>query len=97
MVKMLVAHDLETGLAMHPVWGAMSGPQAVSEQALFEELLGEGMPVGAVLVGDINFGVFSVAYAADRRQHPVVLRMQEHRAKALLGEPLRDGIDREKG
>lgn len=95
VVKMLVAHDLETGLAMHPVWGAMSGPQAVSEQALFERLLGERMPVGAVLVGDINFGVFSVAYAADQRQHPVVLRMQEHRAKALLGEPLRDGIDRE--
>ena len=95
VVKMLVAHDLETGLAMHPVWGAMSGPQAVSEQGLFEKLLDERMPVGAVLLGDINFGVFSVAYAADQRQHPVVLRMQEHRAKALLGEPLGDGIDRE--
>ena len=31
------------------------------------------------------------------KRQPVVLRMQEHRAKALLGEPLRDGIDREKG
>jgi putative transposase len=95
VVKMLVAHDLETGLAMRPVWGAMSGLQAVSEQALFEKFLDERMPAGAILVGDINFGVFSVAYAADQRQHPVVLRMQEHRAKALLGEPLRDGIDRE--
>ena len=26
VVKLLVAHDLETGLALHPVWGAMSGP-----------------------------------------------------------------------
>lgn len=95
VVKMLVAHDLETGLALPPVWGAMSGPQAVSEQALFEKLLGEGVPAGAVLVGDINFGVFSVAYAADQRQHPVVLRMQECRARALLGGPLVDGIDRE--
>ena len=95
VVKMLVAHDLETALAMPPVWGAMSGPQAVSEQALFEELLRERMPAGAVLVGDINFGVFSVAYAADQRQHPVVLRMQQQRARALLGGPLVDGIDRE--
>jgi len=95
VVKMLVAHDLETALAMPPVWGAMSGPRAVSEQALFEELLRERMPAGAVLVGDINFGVFSVAYAADQRQHPVVLRMQQQRARALLGGPLVDGIDRE--
>ena len=95
IVKMLVAHDLETGLAMPPVWGAMSGPQPVSEQALFEQLLHERMPAGAILVGDINFGVFSVAYAADQRQHPVVLRMQENRARALLGGPLVDGIDRE--
>jgi hypothetical protein len=95
VVKMLVAHDLETGLAMHPVWGAMSGPQAVSEQALFEKLLRERVPAGAVLVGDINFGVFSVAYAADQHQHPVVVRMQDHRARALLGGPLIDGIDRE--
>jgi len=95
VVKMLVAHDLGTGLAMPPVWGAMSGPQAVSEQALFEKLLCKGVPAGAVLVGDINFGVFSVAYTADQRQHPVVLRMQEQRARALLGGPLVDGIDRE--
>ena len=95
VVKLLVAHDLETGLAVRPVWGAMSGPQAVSEQALFETLLCKGVPAGAVLVGDINFGVFSVAYAADQRRHPVVLRMQEQRARALLGGPLVDGIDRE--
>ena len=95
VVKMLVAHDIETGLAMPPVWGAMSGEQAVSEQALFEKLLRERVPAGAVLVGDINFGVFSVAYAADQHQNPVVLRMQERRARALLGGPLEDGIDRE--
>ena len=70
VVKLLVAHDLETGLAMHPVWGAMSGPKAVSEQALFERLLFEGVPAGAIMAGDINFGVFSVAYAADQRLHP---------------------------
>ncbi len=95
VLKMLVAHDLHTGLALRPVWGAMSGKQAISEQALFEKFLVERMPAAAVVVGDINFGVFSVAYAADQHRHPVVLRMQERRAKALLGGPLMDGTDRE--
>lgn len=95
VMKLLVAHDLYTGLALQPVWGAMSGPKAVSEQALFEELLREGVPEGAILVGDINFGVFSVAYAADQQKHPVVLRMQDQRARTLLDGPLVDGIDRE--
>jgi hypothetical protein len=95
VVKLLVAHDLEAGLAMPPVWGAMSGAQAVSEQGLFEKLLCKGLPAGAIVVGDINFGVFSVAYAADQRKHPVVLRMQAQRARALLKGPLVDGLDRE--
>ena len=54
VVKLLVAHDLETGLALHPVWGAMSGPEAVSEQALFEKLLREAVPAGSIMAGDIN-------------------------------------------
>ena len=76
---MLVAHDLLTGLARGPVWGALPGEHAVSEQALIEKLLVERMPGGAVVVGDISPGVFSVAYAAGQRQHPAVLRMQEQR------------------
>jgi hypothetical protein len=36
---MLVAHDLETGLAMRPQWGPLNGPQAVSEQRLLEEAI----------------------------------------------------------
>lgn len=95
VMKLLVAHDLETGLAMHPVWGAMSGPKAVSEQALFKKLLLHGVPDGAVIVGDTNFGVFSVAHAADQQKHPVVLRMQDSRARPLMGGPLVDGLDRE--
>jgi hypothetical protein len=71
----------------------MYGPQAVSEQSLFEALLDRLSPRSTVLA-DINFGVFSVAYGADQRGHRVLLRLQEVRAKRLLGgQPLRDGID----
>ena len=94
LIKMLVAHDLVTGLGMRPVWGAVNGPEAVSEQRLFEQAV-ERLPDQAVVVADANFGVFSVAYAAGQRNHPVVVRMTPARAKSLLWQgTLRHGIDR---
>jgi len=94
LLRMLVAHDLQTGLALRPAWGPMHGPQAVSEQQLLEAAI-DRLPRGAVVVGDANFGVFSVAYAAAvERGHPVVLRLTAQRAQRLAGGPLRDGIDR---
>lgn len=93
LIRMLVAHDLETGLAMRPEWGPMNGEQAVSEQGLLEKAI-DRLPSGSVAAGDANFGVFSVAYAGTRRGHPVVLRLTTVRAQHLAGEPLRDGIDR---
>ena len=94
LLRVLVAHDLHTGLAMRPEWGPMHGDQAVSEQALLEKAI-ERLPHGSAVVGDINFGVFSVAYAAAQGGHPVVLRLLGVRAECLAGEPLRDGVDRE--
>jgi hypothetical protein len=93
LIRMLVAHDLNTGLAIRPEWGPLNGPEAVSEQELLERAI-DRLPPGAVVGGDGNFGVFSVAYAADRRKHPVLLRLTPVRAKALAKEALSDGIDR---
>jgi hypothetical protein len=67
LLRVLVAHDLHTGLAMRPEWGAMHGPEAVSEQGLLETAI-ERLPDGSTVMGDANFGVFSVAYAATRRR-----------------------------
>lgn len=89
LLRMLVAHDLETGLALRPDWGAMHGPQAVSEQQLLETAM-DRLPPAAVVVGDSNFGVFSVAYTAQQRDHPVLLRLTTVRAKSLA----RGGLDR---
>jgi len=94
LIKILVAHDLVTGLGMRPEWGAVNGPDAVSEQRLFERAV-KRLPEGAVVVADANFGVFSVAFAAVRQGHPVVVRMTAQRARSLLlQQPLRDGTDR---
>lgn len=94
ILRLLVAHDLHTGLALRPAFGAVNGEQAISEQALLEEIL-QRMPEGALLVGDANFGVFSVAHAAEQSSHPVVVRMTVARAMRLNGGELQDGIERE--
>jgi DDE family transposase len=93
LLRMLVAHDLQTGLAMRPHWGPMHGPQAVSEQQLLEAAI-DRLPAGSVVVADANFGVFSVAYAAAQHHHPAVLRLTLVRALHLAGGPLQNGIDR---
>jgi hypothetical protein len=93
VLRLLVAHDLYTGLALRPHWGPVNGSQAVSEQGLLEEAI-EHLPRQATVVGDANFGIFSVAYAADQRGHPVVLRLTTARARHLAGGPLQDGTDR---
>jgi hypothetical protein len=94
LLRVLVAHDVDTGLAMRPEWGAMHGPHAVSEQSLLETAI-DRLPSGSTLIGDANFGVFSVAYAATQRGHPVLLRLTAQRAQRLAAGALRDGIDRE--
>jgi hypothetical protein len=93
VLQVVVAHDVVTGLAMRPEWGAMYGQEAVSEQALLERAI-DRLPPGARVIGDANFGVFSVAYAATQRGYPVLLRLTLDRARRIAGGTLRDGIDR---
>ena len=92
LMRMLVAHDLYTGLAMRPEWGPVNGEHAVSEQGLLEQAI-QRLPSQALTVGDSNFGVFSVAYAADQRNHPVILRLTAARAQHLAAGGLHDGVD----
>lgn len=92
VIRMLVAHDLQTGLAMRPHWGPMYGPDAVSEQKLLETSIGR-LPADATVIGDSNFGVFSVAWTATQQGHPVLLRLTLQRAGRLAGEALKDQTD----
>ena len=49
LIRMLVAHDVTTGLGMRPEWGAVNGPHAVSEQRLLEQAV-QRLPEQAVVV-----------------------------------------------
>ena len=93
LLRVLVAHDLDTGLAMRPEWGPVHGPNRVSEQSLLEGAI-ERVPSRTTVLADSNFGVFSVAFVADQRQHPVLLRLTKVRAIRLAGEPLRNRMNR---
>jgi hypothetical protein len=83
-LRLVVMHDLGTGLAQPPCWGAVNGRDAISEQALAEQAI-QALPAGSVVVADRNFGIFSVAWAARKRAIAVVLRMTDVRARKLAG------------
>lgn len=95
VLRILVAQELTTGLAQRPCWGAMYGPKAVSEQALTEKIL-DRIPHHSVLMGDINFGVFTVAFATTQRGHDVLVRLQPNRAAVVgRGLLLQSGLEQE--
>ena len=87
ILRIVVLHDAETGLAHQPCWGPMYGPEAVSEQALAQRAL-DPLPAGAVLIADRNFGIFAIAHAAHQRGHGVVIRLTSQRAKRLVDGPI---------
>jgi hypothetical protein len=84
VMRVLVAHEVVSGLAVRPCWGPLDGPQAVSEQGLAKQMLSR-LPAGSAVMGDRNFGIFSMAYHAHQQQHPCLFRLTEVRAGKLDG------------
>ena len=84
VLKIVVLHELQSGLAEEPAWGAMYGAQPVSEQELASQCM-QRLPAGAAVLGDRNFGVLWVASEAQQRGLGSVLRLTELRARKLAG------------
>lgn len=88
---LVVFHDAQTGLATRPSWGPMYGKRPVSEQELAGEALGR-LPEDAIVLGDGNFGVFTIAYAIQQTQRLMLLRLTLARSQKVLGgDGLRPG------
>ena len=79
---LLVAHELESGCALLPEIGPMYGPRAISEVELARTCL-QRLPENSIVMGDANFGIFSMAYAAQQTGHPVLLRLTKSRFQSL--------------
>lgn len=87
VLRIVVLHDVITGLAQDPCWGPMYGSEAVSEQALAERAM-DALPPGGVLIADRNFGIFATAHSAHQKGQDVVVRMTEQRAQHLVQVPI---------
>ena len=92
LMRVLVAHDLISGIALRPAWGPMYGRQAVSEQSLAEQII-DRLPDGSMIVWDRNFGVFSVSWYANQKNHPFLARLTDIRARSLNGGKLPSQAD----
>ncbi len=87
VLRMVVLHELETGLAEEPRWGPMYGSGAVSEQELAQKAMAS-LPSGSTLVWDRNFGVFSTSWDAQQSGHYTLARLTQERAYKLAGGPI---------
>jgi hypothetical protein len=87
VLRIVLLHELETGLAEEPRWGPMYGAEAVSEQGLAHQAM-DALAPDSIVVGDRNFGVFSVAWGAHQRGLAVVTRLTGERVRKLAGGPI---------
>ena len=92
VIRIVVFHDVWSGVSLQPRWGAMYGKQAVSEQQLAKEAM-EQLPADAVLLGDGNFGIFAYAHEVAQSGRGLILRLTKSRARKILGDKLVEGID----
>jgi len=92
ILQIVVAHDVETGLAEEPQWGAMYGKNAVSEHELVVKMMDQ-LPARSALIIDRNGGVLWMAYEAQQRGLGVLLRLKKDRAEKLYGGPLSRATD----
>lgn len=79
---LLVAHELESGCALRPEVGAMYGSEAVSEVELARKCMAR-LPPNSIVLGDINFGIFSVCWAAAQQKRSFLFRLSQARFATL--------------
>lgn len=82
MLRVVALHDVQTGITLRPCWGPMSGAQTVSEQRLAEQAI-KRAPAGSVILGDSNFGIFSLVHTIAENQQQALFRLTKARADSL--------------
>jgi len=87
ILRILVLHDLSSGMALYPQWGAALGAAVKSEQKLAAEAFAQ-VPSSSTILADRNFGVFSMAWEAQQRGLGVLVRLTKERACKLHGGPI---------
>lgn len=83
-MQCIFCHELFSGSAINPQFAAYRGAKALSEQQLCIQAL-DDFPEKSLLIADRNFGIFSVAYEAERRNIKTLVRLTTYRAKHVGG------------
>lgn len=78
-------HDLFTGIALSPAFGAYTGANAIGETRLGKMMIQRLWEPG-VIIGDRAFGIFSTAWTAKEHGHEVLLRLTATRAESIRGK-----------
>ena len=87
-VRVLVSHRLDNGLALTPIFGSIHD----SEQSLFKQFVVK-LPRNSIVMGDRNFGVFSVVYYSLQAKQDVLIRMKEDRFEKVVGKQISENLD----
>lgn len=81
--RVVVVHNVQTGVALRPEIGSLKD----SEQTLIKRFLGsKQLPSKSIVIGDRNFGTFSIAFEAQQHNIIPLVRLQEGRVKKILGK-----------
>lgn len=86
IMMLTVAHELTSGAALRPEFGAKFGSDPTSEAEQIETLA-KRIPPGAILLADSNYGIFRVCYRCHfQAQQEVLFRLTNARFKAMRRE-----------
>lgn len=93
ILHFVVAHDLNTGYAVRPSYGAFFGNNLTTESQLCDDLMPR-LPDKAIVVGDRNFGIFVSCHSMASQGKDIVVRLTEGRAKKIAQQSMKDGVDK---
>ena len=82
ILMLTVAHELRSGAALRPEFGAMYGPKNTSE-AIQAIDFAKRIPDGSIILADANYGIFYVVHGMVEAGHDVLFRLTKARFKSL--------------
>jgi hypothetical protein len=82
VMMLMVAHELQSGCALIPEFGAMYGADNTSE-ARQATAIGRRIPVDSLILADAGFGIFQVAHPMVGTGHDILFRLTKRRYKSM--------------
>ena len=82
IMMLTVVHELQSGTALRPEFGAMYGDKNTSEARQAIEIV-KRLPNNSIVLGDSGYGIFSIVYAMLMANHDVLFRLSKSRFKSM--------------